>query len=52
MAKWLEHHARDCNAAKMLVENALSQNNGFSQDEKESLAHRLKRLKAKREKTD
>jgi len=52
MAKWLEHRARDCNAAKILVESALSQNNGFSPDEKESLAHRLKRLKAKREKTD
>jgi len=50
MAKWLEHHAHDYHAAKMLVENALSQNNGFSQDEKESLAHRLKRLKAKSEK--
>ena len=50
MAKWLEHHAYDYHAAKMLVENALSQNNGFSQDEKESLAHRLKRLKAKSEK--
>jgi len=52
MAKWLEHHARDYHAAKILVESALSQNNGFSPDEKESLAHRLKRLKAKREKTD
>ena len=50
MAKWLEHHAHDYHAARMLVENALSQNNGFSQDEKESLAHRLKRLKAKSEK--
>ncbi|HNY55847.1 MAG TPA: ribonuclease H-like domain-containing protein [Chitinophagales bacterium] len=52
MAKWLEHHARDYHAAKMLVEGALSQNNGFSHDEKESLTHRLKRLKAKSEKTD
>lgn len=52
MAKWLEHHARDYHAAKMLVENALNQNNGFSRDEKESLAHRLKRLKTKSEKTD
>ncbi len=51
MAKWLEHRARDCKAAKMLVEGALSQNNGFSPDEKESLAHRLKRLKTKTEKT-
>jgi len=52
MAKWLEHHARDYHAAKILVESALSQNNGFSPDEKESLAHRLKRLKTKSEKTD
>ncbi|HPD57585.1 MAG TPA: ribonuclease H-like domain-containing protein [Smithellaceae bacterium] len=52
MAKWLEHRARDYNAAKMLVESALSQNNVFSPDEKESLAHRLKRLKTKSEKTN
>lgn len=52
MAKWLEHRARDYGAAKTLVENALSQNNGFSQNEKESLAHRLKRLKTKSEKTN
>ncbi len=50
MAKWLEHRARDCQAAKILVESALNQNNGFSLDEKESLAHRLKRLKTKTEK--
>ena len=50
MAKWLEHRAHDCNAAKMLVEGALNQKNGFSPDEKESLAHRLKRLKAKTQK--
>jgi len=51
MAKWLEHRARDYHAAKILVEGALSQNNGFSPDEKESLAHRLKRLKIKTQKT-
>jgi hypothetical protein len=51
MAKWLEHRARDYQAAMMLVENALSQNNGFSPDEKESLTHRLKRLTFKINKT-
>lgn len=49
MAKWLEHRARDYAAAKMLVESALNRDNGFSENEKESLAHRLKRLKLKSE---
>ncbi len=47
LAKWLEHKVCDCNQAKMLVENALHQDNTFSQEEKESLLHRLKRLNAK-----
>jgi tetratricopeptide (TPR) repeat protein len=47
LAKWLEHHARDYRGAKMLVENALSQDNNFSYMERVSLTHRLKRLKLK-----
>ncbi|MGV8056912.1 MAG: ribonuclease H-like domain-containing protein [Smithellaceae bacterium] len=47
LAKWLEHRAFDSNQAKMLVEKALHQDNLFSEEEKESLLHRLKRLNAK-----
>ncbi|MEN6373262.1 MAG: ribonuclease H-like domain-containing protein [Smithella sp.] len=47
LAKWLEHRVSDYRQAKMLVENALQQNNGFSDEEKESLRHRLKRLQGK-----
>jgi uncharacterized protein len=47
LAKWLEHKVCDCDQAKMLVENALQQDNTFSEEEKESLLHRLKRLKGK-----
>jgi len=47
MAKWLEHRARDYEAAKTLVENALNRNSGFSSDERDSLVHRLNRLNAK-----
>ena len=47
LSKYLEHHARDCNQAQMLVEKALQQENTFSEEEKESLLHRLKRLKGK-----
>jgi len=49
LAKWLEHRASDCGQAKMLVENSLEQDNTFSEEEKESLLHRLKRLSAKME---
>lgn len=47
LAKWLEHHAGDCTQAKTLVENALRKDNIFSEEEKESLLHRLKRLQRK-----
>lgn len=47
LAKWLEHRTRDYRRAKMLVESALAQDNTFSEEERESLSHRLKRLKIK-----
>lgn len=47
LAKWLEHRAGDCREAKMLVEKALQRHNTFSEEEKESLLHRLKRLVGK-----
>lgn len=47
MAKWLEHHAHDYSRARLLIEKALSQDNTFSEEERESLLHRLKRLNAK-----
>jgi tetratricopeptide (TPR) repeat protein len=49
LAKWLEHRVSDFCQAKILVENALQQNNAFSAEEKESLRHRLKRLQSKAE---
>ena len=47
LAKWLEHHARDYLQAKILVQKALNQGNTFSEKEKESLLHRLRRLNDK-----
>ena len=47
LAKWLEHHARDYLQAKILVQKALNQDNTFSEKEKESLLHRLRRLNDK-----
>jgi hypothetical protein len=47
LAKWLEHRVRDYSGARLLVEKALSQDNTFSEEERESLLHRLKRLKAR-----
>lgn len=44
LAKWLEHRIRDYSAAKLLVEQALHKENIFSEDERESIQHRLKRL--------
>ncbi|MBP1710704.1 MAG: putative cytosolic protein exonuclease [Deltaproteobacteria bacterium] len=44
MAKYLEHHTRDYIQAKDMVENALSGKNLFSNEERDSLSHRLKRL--------
>lgn len=49
LAKWLEHRTVDYAQAKILVENALHEDNTFSEEEKESLLHRLKRLKRKAE---
>jgi uncharacterized protein len=47
LAKWLEHHAHDYYKAKMMIEKAMGQDNKFSEEEKESLRHRLKRLNTK-----
>jgi uncharacterized protein len=47
LAKWLEHHARDYLQAKILVQKVLNQGNKFSEKEKESLLHRLRRLNDK-----
>jgi uncharacterized protein len=44
LAKWLEHHERDYSRANEIIENAFIQDNTFSEEEKESLLHRLKRL--------
>jgi uncharacterized protein YprB with RNaseH-like and TPR domain len=47
LAKWLEHRVRDYSQAKILIDKALNQDNIFSEDEKKSLLHRLKRLNSK-----
>jgi uncharacterized protein YprB with RNaseH-like and TPR domain len=47
LAKWLEHRVGDFVEAKILVEKSLQKENTFSEEEKESLLHRLKRLKGK-----
>ena len=47
MAKYLEHHLRDYARAKDMIENVLSGRNTFSNEEKDSLSHRLKRLNKK-----
>jgi uncharacterized protein len=49
LAKWLEHRVRDCSQAKTLIEQTLRGDNILSEDETESLLHRLKRLKTKLE---
>jgi hypothetical protein len=49
MAKYLEHRTKDYARAKGLIENAFSRNNTFSEDERESLLHRLKRLTSRLE---
>ena len=51
MAKWLEHHVRDYQQAKDLVEKALNQTHALSSRQRDSLSHRLKRLNIKCEKT-
>ena len=47
LAKYQEHHERDYLRTKDLIENALARNNTFSEEERESLSHRLIRLNAK-----
>ncbi|PKN19434.1 MAG: hypothetical protein CVU71_07975 [Deltaproteobacteria bacterium HGW-Deltaproteobacteria-6] len=47
LAKYLEHRERDYHQAKALIENALTDNHNFSEDERNSLSHRLQRLNAK-----
>ena len=47
LAKYQEHHERDYLRTKDLIENALAGNNTFSEEERESLSHRLIRLKIK-----
>lgn len=47
LAKYMEHRERDYLQTKDLIENALAGNNAFSEDERESLSHRLKRLNTK-----
>ena len=51
MAKWLEHHVRDYQQAKDLVEKALNQPQDLSAEQRDSLLHRLKRLNTKLEGT-
>jgi hypothetical protein len=51
MAKWLEHHVRDYQQAKDLVEKTLNQNQDLSAEQIDSLLHRLKRLNTKLEGT-
>ena len=47
LAKHLEHRARDYARAKVLIEDALAGGNLFSEEEKDSLRRRLKRLTAR-----
>ncbi len=49
LAKWLEHHVRDYQRAKNLVETALNENDAFSAEQRDSLLHRLKRVNTKLE---
>jgi uncharacterized protein YprB with RNaseH-like and TPR domain len=51
LAKWLEHHVRDYQRAKDLVEKALNQTHALSAEQRDSLLHRLKRVNAKLEST-
>lgn len=47
LAKYLEHRKRDYLAVKNMIETALAGNSTFSEDERESLSHRLKRVTAR-----
>lgn len=47
LAKYLEHHERNYPQARVILEKALAGSNAYSDDERESLLHRLKRLNAK-----
>lgn len=49
LAKHLEHRAKDYVQAKALIENAFSKENSFTEDEGESLLHRLQRLNTRLE---
>ncbi len=49
MAKYLEHRTGDYAQAKTLIEKALASRDALSEEEKDSLMHRLKRLTAKLE---
>ncbi len=51
LAKWLEHHVRDYQRAKDLVEKALNQTHALSAEQRDSLLHRLKRVNTKLEGT-
>ena len=44
LAKYLEHRVHDYHQAKLLVDEALGEDNVFSEEERESLSHRLARL--------
>ena len=48
LAKHLEHRARDYGQAKALIEKAMAGDNFFSEEEKDSLEHRLNRLNARK----
>jgi uncharacterized protein len=47
LAKYLEHSQRDYHQAKALIEKALTNNNSFIENERDSLLHRLQRLNKK-----
>lgn len=47
LAKYLEHHRKDNNSAREVVEAALASGRVFSQKEEQALAGRLKRLSSK-----
>ena len=44
LAKHLEHRVRDYRRTKDVIESALAGSNTFSEDERDSLSHRLKRI--------
>ena len=44
LAKFYEHHTRECGKALQLVHRLLDEANGLSDDERASAEHRLRRL--------